>query len=65
MEDVVAKKIKNRIKFMLVNMGPETNVVRSLKKESGDSEEEGEIENSGNKVSTYLKCFLILPADMQ
>lgn len=50
---------------MLVNMGPETNVVRSLKKESGDSEEEGEIENSGNKVSTYLKCFLILPADMQ
>lgn len=50
---------------MLVNMGPEINVVRTLKKESGDSEEEGEIENSGNKVGTYLKCFLILPADMQ
>ena len=53
-EDTVAKRIKKRIKrnkFMLVNMGAETNVVCTLKKESGnDREEPGEIGNSGNKV---------------
>ena len=32
-----------RKKFMLVNMGAETNLVCTLKKETGDSEEAGEI----------------------
>ena len=31
-------------------MGAETNLVRTLKKEAGDSEEAKEIGNSGNKV---------------
>ena len=35
------KREKN--KFMLVNMGAGTNVVCTLKKEAGDSEEPGEI----------------------
>ena len=55
--DAVVKRIKKRIKrnkFALVNMamGAETNVVCTLKKEAGggDSEEAGEIGNSGNKV---------------
>ena len=33
-------------------MGAETNVVYTLKKEAGYSEEAGEIGNSGNKVGT-------------
>ena len=53
-EDTIDKRIKKRTKrnkFMLVNMGAETNVVCTLKKESGnDREEPGEIGNSGNKV---------------
>ena len=52
-DDAVAKRIKKRIKrnnFMLVNMGAETNVVTTLKKEAGDCEEANEIGNSGNKV---------------
>ena len=52
-EDTVAKRIKKRIKrnkFMLVNMGAETNVLCTLKKKADDSEEPGEIANSGNKV---------------
>ena len=52
MDDAVAKRIKKRIKrnkFTLVNMGAETNVVRILNKEAGDSEEAKEIGNSGNK----------------
>ena len=52
-DDAVAKKIKKRIKrnnFTLVNMGAETNVVCTLKKEAGDCEEANEIGNSGNKV---------------
>ena len=51
--DAVAKRIKKSIKrnkFTLVNMGAETNVVCTLKKEADDSEEPGEIENTGNKV---------------
>lgn len=48
-----------RKKFMLVNMGAETNLVCTLKKETGDSEEAGEIGNSGDMVSgvTY-RCRL-------
>ena len=45
-DDAVAKRIKKRIKknkFMLVNMGAGTNVVCTLKKEAGDSEEPEEI----------------------
>ena len=52
-DDAVAKRIKKRIKrnkFTLVNMGAETNVVCTLKKEAGDSEEAKEVGNSGNKV---------------
>ena len=55
MDDAVAKRIKKRIKrnkFTLVNMGAETNVVCTLKKETGGSEEAGEIGISGNKVGT-------------
>ena len=37
-------------KFTLVNMGAETNVVCTLKKEAGDSEEAKEVGNSGSKV---------------
>ena len=54
-DDAVAKRIKKRIKrnkFTLVNMGAETNVVCTLKKEAGDCEETNEIRNSGNKVGT-------------
>ena len=50
-DDAVAKRIKKRIKrnkFTLVNMGAETNVVCTLKKEAGDCEEANEIGNSGN-----------------
>ena len=53
MDDAVAKKIKKRIKrnkVTLVNMGAETDVVCTLKKEAGDSEEAKEIGNSGSKV---------------
>ena len=53
MDDAVAKKIKKRIKrnkVTLVNMGAETDVVCTLKKEAGDSEEAQEIGNSGSKV---------------
>ena len=53
MDDAVAKRIKKRIKrnkFTLVNMGAETNVVCTLKKETGDSEEAKDIGNSGNRV---------------
>ena len=53
MDDAVAKKIKKRIKrnkVTLVNMGAETDVVCTLKKEAGDSEEVKEIGNSGSKV---------------
>ena len=53
MDDAVAKRIKKRIKrnkFTLVNMGAETNVVCTLKKEAGDSEEAKEVGNSGSKV---------------
>ena len=48
-----------RKKFMKVNMGAETNLVCTLKKETGDSEEAGEIGNSGDMVSgvTY-RCRL-------
>ena len=52
-DDAVAKRIKKKMKrneFTLVNMGAETNVVCTLKKEAGDSEEPGEIGNFGNKV---------------
>ena len=35
-------------------MGAETNVVRILNKEAGDSEEAKEIGNSGNKVGGVL-----------
>ena len=52
-DDAVAKRIKKRIKrnkFTLVNMGAETNVVCTLKKETGDCEEGKEMGNSGNKV---------------
>ena len=55
LDDAVAKRIKKRIKrnkFTLVNMGAETNVVCTLKKEAGDCEETNEIGNSGNKVGT-------------
>ena len=38
--------------FTLVNMGAETNVVCTLKKEAGDSEETEETGKSGNKVGT-------------
>ena len=37
-------------KFTLVIMGAETNVVCTLKKEAGDSEEAKEVGNSGSKV---------------
>ena len=53
MDDAVAKKIKKRIKrnkVTLINMGAETDVVCTLKKEAGDSEEAKEIGNSGSKV---------------
>ena len=53
MDDAVAKRIKKRIKrnkFTLVNMGTETNVVCTWKKEAGDSEEAKDIGNSGNRV---------------
>ena len=53
MDDTVAKRIKKRIKrnkFTLVNMGAETNVVCTWKKEAGDSEEAKDIGNSGNRV---------------
>ena len=54
-------------------MGAETNVVCTLKKEAGYSEEAGEIGNSGNKVGTQLALclsfvsgsFLVFPNDMQ
>ena len=52
-DDAVAKRIKKRIKrnkFTLVNMGAETNVVCTLKKEAGNSEEAKDIGNSGNRV---------------
>ena len=52
-DDAVAKRIKKRIKrnkFTLVNMGAETNVVCTWKKEAGDSEEAKDIGNSGNRV---------------
>ena len=77
-DDAIAKRFKKRIKrnkFTLVNMGAETNVVCTLKKEAGDREKPGETGNSGNKVGSYLAsfvsvisvsgCFLILPTDMQ
>ena len=77
-DDAVTKRIKKRIernKFTLVNMGAETNVVCTLKKEAGDSDEPGEIGNSGNKVGGYLAgfasvifvsgCFLVLPTEIQ
>ena len=53
MDDAVAKRIKKRIKrnkFTLVNMGAETNVVCTLKKEAGNSEEAKDIGNSGDRV---------------
>ena len=78
MDHAVAERIEKRIKrnkFTLVNVGAETNVVCTLKKEAGDSEEPGEIRNSGNKVDSYLASFvsvisvsgyfLVLPTDMQ
>ena len=82
MDDAVAKRIKKRIKrnkFTLVNMGAETNVVCTLKKEAGDSEEAKEVGNSGNKVgrgtswlALFCVClssvsghFLVLPTDIQ
>ena len=52
-DDAVAKRIKKKMKrneFTLVNMGAETNVVCTLKKEAAGSEEPGEIGNFGNKV---------------
>ena len=52
-DDAVVKRIEKRIKrnkFMLINMGAETNVVCVLNKEVGDIEEAKEIGNSGNKV---------------
>ena len=52
-DDTVAKMIRKTIKrnkFMLVNMGAETNVLCTLKKKADDSEEPGEIGNSANKV---------------
>ena len=56
MDDALAKRIKKRIKrnkFTVVNMGAETNVVCTLKKEAGNSGETGEIGNSGSdKVGT-------------
>ena len=54
-DDAVTKRIKKRMKrnkFTFVNMGAETNVVCALKKETGGSEEAGEIGISGNKVGT-------------
>ena len=51
--DAAAKRIKKRIKknkFTLVNMGAETYVVCTLKKEAGDCEEAKEMGNSGNKL---------------
>ena len=60
-EDAIDKRIKKRTKrnkFMLVNMGAETNVVCTLKKEAGYSEEPAEIRNSGNKVGSYLASFV-------
>ena len=61
MDDVVAKRIKNKIKrskFTLVNMGHETNVVYTWKKKSGDNELVRETENSGNEVgNSSLKCL--------
>ena len=53
MGDAAAKRIKKRIKknkFTLVNMGAETYVVCTLKKEAGDCEEAKEMGNSGNKL---------------
>ena len=53
LDDAVAKRIKKRTKrnkFTPVNMGAETNVVCTLKKEAGDNEEAKEVVNSGNKV---------------
>ena len=48
-----------RKKFMLVNMGAETNLVCTLKKETGDSEEAGEIGNSGDMVTGFTyRCWL-------
>ena len=38
-------------KFTLINIGAETKVVCTLKKETGKSEEAGEIGNPGNKIS--------------
>ena len=46
------KKRINRNKFTLVNMGAETNVVCTLKKEAEDSEETEETGKSDNKVGT-------------
>ena len=54
-DDIVAKMIKKRIKrnkFTLVYMGAETNVVCTLKKKAGDSEEAREVGNCGNKIGT-------------
>ena len=58
MDDAIAKRIKKE-EILLVNMGAETNLVCTLKKETGDTEEAGEIGNSGDMVSrvTY-RCRL-------
>ena len=68
-DDAIAKRFKKRIKrnkFTLVNMGAETNVVCTLKKDAGNSEEPGEIGNSGNKVGSYLAslCLSSLSQDV-
>ena len=55
MHNVVAKRIKKRIKrnkFTLVNTRAKTNVLCTLKKEDGDSEEARESRSFGNKVGT-------------
>ena len=54
MHDVVAKKRKRikRNKFTLVNTRAKANVICTLKKEDGDSEEARESTSFGNKVGT-------------
>ena len=49
-DDAVAKRIKKRMqrnKLTSINEGAKSNVVCTLKKEAGDSEEPGEIGNPG------------------
>ena len=56
-DDVVAKRIKKRIKSnekFMVNMGAETNVVYTLKKEAGDSEEISSLNISQIQISNSV-----------